>query len=151
MKILLASDGSQCSNTAAESMAKRPWESGSQVEIVSVIEPFQPYSTDIYTLSNEFWDKMRAASQEQAAEAIQKAKSYFTAADSPLIVHTKILTGNPRNSILDEAEEWGADLIVVGSHGYTGLKRVLIGSVSLAIASHAHCSVEIIRSRKNEQ
>jgi nucleotide-binding universal stress UspA family protein len=151
MKILLASDGSQCSNTAAESVAKRPWESGSELKIVSVIEPFQPYSTDIYTLSNEFWDKMRAASQEQAEAAIQKAKSYFTGVDSSLIVHTKILTGNPRNTILDEAEEWGADLIVVGSHGYTGLKRVLIGSVSLAIASHAHCSVEIVRSRKNKQ
>ena len=94
---------------------------------------------------------MRAASQEQAEEAIQKAKVYFTAADSQLLVHTKILTGNPRNSILDEAEEWGADLIVVGSHGYTGLKRVLIGSVSLAIASHAHCSVEIVRQRHQEK
>ena len=151
MKILLASDGSQCSNTAAESVAQRPWQSGSELKIVSVIEPFQPYSTDIYTLSNEFWDKMRAASQEQAEGAIQKAKAYFTVSDSQLPIHTKILTGNPRNAILDEAEEWGADLIVVGSHGYTGLKRVLIGSVSLAIASHAHCSVEIVRQRHQEK
>jgi nucleotide-binding universal stress UspA family protein len=51
---------------------------------------------------------------------------------------------------LDEAEKWEADLIVVGSHGYQGFKRFLLGSVAQAIASHAHCSVEIARQRQEK-
>ena len=56
--------------------------------------------------------------------------------------------GSPREVILDEADHWGANLIVVGSHGYRGLTRFLLGSVSQAIASHAKCSVEIVRCPK---
>jgi nucleotide-binding universal stress UspA family protein len=47
--------------------------------------------------------------------------------------------------ILEEAERWQADLIVVGSHGFGPVKRRLLGSVSQAIALHAHYSVEIVR------
>src|SRR5215813_1972121 len=107
MKILLATDGSEYSNYAAETVTKRPWESGSEIEIIYVIEPFQPYSTEIYTLSNEFWDKMRAASEEQAETAIKSARDCFEATTSAISVSSKILTGNPRNAILDEAEDWG--------------------------------------------
>jgi nucleotide-binding universal stress UspA family protein len=55
--------------------------------------------------------------------------------------------GDPRSVIVDEAEEWGADMIVLGSHGYTGLKRLLLGSVAQSVAAHAHCSVEIVRRK----
>jgi len=53
--------------------------------------------------------------------------------------------GPPRVVILDEAESWGADLIVVGSHGYRAWERFLLGSVSQSIVSHAECSVEVVR------
>jgi hypothetical protein len=48
---------------------------------------------------------------------------------------------------LDEAESWDADLIVLVSHGYKGWQRFLLGSVSHAIATHAHCSVKIVRQK----
>jgi nucleotide-binding universal stress UspA family protein len=57
-----------------------------------------------------------------------------------------MLTGNPKARIPDDAKEWGADILVVGSHGRRGLTRLLMGSVSEAIALHAGCSVEVIRS-----
>ena len=60
----------------------------------------------------------------------------------------KTLKGDPKIAILDEAEHWGADLIVVGTHGYNALERLWLGSVSRAVASHAKCSVEIARLRK---
>ena len=53
--------------------------------------------------------------------------------------------GDPRAFILDAAKTWAADLIVLGSHGRHGLERFLLGSVSEAVAVHAHCSVEIVR------
>jgi nucleotide-binding universal stress UspA family protein len=64
-----------------------------------------------------------------------------------LRVSTEIVRGHPKHAIIDEAEAWDADLIVVGSHGYRGLTKLWLGSVSQAVASHAKCSVEIVRSR----
>jgi len=55
-------------------------------------------------------------------------------------------SGIPKVVIIDDAKKWGADLIVVGSHGRTGLDRFLLGSVSEAVARHAACSVEIVRA-----
>jgi nucleotide-binding universal stress UspA family protein len=55
------------------------------------------------------------------------------------------LLGDPRNILLDEAKSWGADLVVLGSHGFRGVDRLLVGSVSESVAMHAHCSVEVIR------
>jgi nucleotide-binding universal stress UspA family protein len=49
--------------------------------------------------------------------------------------------------ILEEAERWDADLIVLGSHGYGLWQRFLLGSVSQAVVSHARCSVEVVRLR----
>ncbi|HEX5084219.1 MAG TPA: universal stress protein [Blastocatellia bacterium] len=62
-------------------------------------------------------------------------------------VTTMIKSGSPKEVILDESESWDADLIVLGSHGYGGWRRFLLGSVSHAVATHAHCSVEIVRKK----
>jgi nucleotide-binding universal stress UspA family protein len=56
--------------------------------------------------------------------------------------------GDAKSKILDAANDWRADLIVLGSHGRKGLDRFLLGSVSEAVARHAHCSVEIVRIPK---
>jgi nucleotide-binding universal stress UspA family protein len=62
-------------------------------------------------------------------------------------VTSSVEEGDARDAILNYAERWHADLIVVGSHGRKGLDRFLIGSVSEAVARHARCSVEIVRVR----
>jgi nucleotide-binding universal stress UspA family protein len=56
-----------------------------------------------------------------------------------------VLSGNPKEVILEESKKWNADLIVVGSHGRHGFKRFLLGSVSEAVAMNAHCSVVVVR------
>jgi len=61
-------------------------------------------------------------------------------------VHARI--GNPVDEILDLAEDVGADLIVIGSHGRTGLKRLLLGSVSEAVVRHARCAVIVARHKE---
>ena len=59
---------------------------------------------------------------------------------------TRVEVGDAREGILDCAAEWGADLIIVGSHGQRGIQRFLLGSVSEFVARHAKCSVEIVRT-----
>lgn len=56
-------------------------------------------------------------------------------------VTVQVLAGSPQSVILEEAERWKADLIVVGSHGYGTWHRLVLGSVSQAVVSHAKCSV----------
>jgi nucleotide-binding universal stress UspA family protein len=62
-------------------------------------------------------------------------------------VRTKILDGLPADVIVEEARDWSADLIVVGSHGYGFMKRMLLGSVAGAVVANAPCSVHVVRSR----
>lgn len=63
-------------------------------------------------------------------------------------VTSDIIQGHPQESILEEADRWGADLIVLGSPGLGGFERRLLSSVSHAVVTHAHCSVKIVRERQ---
>jgi len=144
MKILLAIDGSPHSQDAVDEIIRRPWPTGSAVRVVSVIRPYTPPATDV-VLAGATIDDIRARQLQDAEQLTTHAGERVTAPG--LSVETVVREGDPRSAILDEAEGWGADLIVVGSHGRTGLKRLFLGSIAQAIVAHAHCSVEVVRRR----
>jgi nucleotide-binding universal stress UspA family protein len=148
MKILLATDGSDCSKAAVNSVAERPWPEGSEVKIVSAMEiPYMP-TTETWVLPDSYYKELERVAKDQAeAAVIDAVERIKSGTASGLEITTKIITGSAREVILDEAEKWDADLIVLGSHGYSGLQRFLLGSVSNAVATHAHCSVEIVRQK----
>jgi nucleotide-binding universal stress UspA family protein len=149
MKILLATDGSDCSNAAVDAVAERPWPKGSELKIISAIElPYTP-TTETWALPESYLKDLETAGTEQAETAVnQAAKRIESARGGELVITTEILDGQAKDVILDEAERWGADLIMLGSHGYRGWRRFLLGSVSHAVATHARCSVEIVRRRR---
>ena len=62
-----------------------------------------------------------------------------------LKTETAVANGEVRETIVDRAVQWGADLIVLGSHGRRGASRFLLGSVAESVARHAPCSVKIVR------
>ena len=84
---------------------------------------------------------------QNAAEAEREIRKYFPDLENNL--STRVLCGSPAQAIIEEAENWGADLVVVGSHGYGFWERMFLGSVSNAVVHHAPCSVLIVRKRKN--
>ena len=146
MNILLAIDGSVCSERAVESVARRPWPAGSQIRIVSAISPPVPVTPDPLVLYVGFRDELMEAERTRARATLDRAVERLRAGSSAALqVEVKVLEGNPKRVIIEEAESWGADLIVVGSHGYTGFEHWLLGSVAQAVASHAQCSVQIVR------
>jgi nucleotide-binding universal stress UspA family protein len=149
MKVLLAIDGSACSEVAAREVARRPWPADTQVRIVSVVEPAGPLVAEPYIGAADYFDGIEQISQKQAKDAVTRAAEMVRANDQ-LQVSTEVLRGSAKGIIVEEAESWGADLIVVGSHGYRTWERMLLGSVSQAVAAHAQCSVEIVRCRKKE-
>ena len=144
MKILLAIDGSPHSQDAVEEVARRPWPSNSTIRVLSVIQPYTPPATEFVLAGATLEDMRRQQTSEAEALASRAAASVKAAGVSSEKV---VREGDPRSVIVDEAAEWGADLIVVGSHGRTGLKRWLLGSVASAVVSHAPCSVEVTRKQ----
>ena len=145
MRILLPIDGSAPSEHAIDEVAHRPWPSPSTVRILCVIQPYTPPATEI-VLAGATLEEIR---ERQATEADRLTKQAGEDISAPgrLSVETAIREGDPRTAIVDAAEEWQADLIVVGSHGRTGLKRLMLGSVAQSVVAHAHCSVEVVRRR----
>jgi nucleotide-binding universal stress UspA family protein len=144
MRILLAIDDSQYSADAVEEVAARPWPSGTTVRLLSAVditpvatEPVFVASLDIETMRNEIARRYKEV-MARAAGLLQ---------EKGLTIETAVREGDPRSVIVDEAKDWPADLIVVGSHGYSGLKRWLLGSVAQSVVSHAPCSVEVVRKR----
>ena len=146
MKILLAVDGSPCSDAAIEEVARRPWPEGSLIKVLSAYELPAPPTPEAWAVPLNYMQEMDVALRKQAQNvvdnAIQKLKSKMS---KTIALDGSMLPGPPRTVILDEAESWGADLIVVGSHGYRAWERFLLGSVSQAVVSHAKCSVEVVR------
>jgi nucleotide-binding universal stress UspA family protein len=65
-----------------------------------------------------------------------------------LKVSYAVFTGDPRRVLVNEAEDWRATTIFAGARGLNGFDRFLLGSVSAAIASRAHCAVEVVRPVK---
>ena len=141
MKILLAADGSNCSNAAAQNIAKlfRPLDN--EVRVLTVVEPVT--TAPMPQMSPGYYPELEDQKREAKAFVEHTAKML---ADAGFKVSTLVLTGDAKTTILDEAAEWGADLIVVGSHGHKGIGRFLLSSVPEAVARHATCSVEIVRT-----
>ena len=148
MRILLAIDGSPHSQTAVDEVARRPWPSNSTFRVISVIRPYTPPATE-FVLAGATLDDMRRQQTSTAEQIIGRAIEVLTG--TGLTTETAVREGDPRSAIVDEAEEWGADLVVVGSHGRTGLTRWLLGSVAHAVVGHAPCSVEVVRSRESSR
>ena len=144
MRILLAIDGSPCSDAAVEEVARRPWPEGSLVKVLTALEIPLPPTPEAWAIPINYFEELDLALRKQGENivnsALQKLKSNRTFSADAILV-----PGPPPPAILDEAESWGADLIVVGSHGYRAWERFLLGSVSHAVVSHARCSVEVVR------
>lgn len=144
MKILLAIDGSSCSDAAVEEVARRPWPQGSSLKVLNVCETPMPPTPEAWAIPAAYFEDLDAALRKQGQNIIESALKKL-GSNKTLSLSSMLLPGSPRPTILDEAESWGADLIVLGSHGYSAWKRFLLGSVSQAVVSHARCSVEVVR------
>lgn len=143
MRILVATDGSPHSEAAIDTVLGRPWPEGTLVRVVTAA----PYP---YPLATYQWYMPEYPLAKFEEESKQKAQSIADAAATRLrergfTVDVVVRVGDARVEIVMEASDWDADLVIVGSHGYTGLRKLLLGSVAQYVVSHAPCSVEVVR------
>jgi len=144
MKILLATDGSKFSEAAIEAVATLVIPKNTEVLILQVVET-PAYSAPPQMAAGyvpEMAERMETQRNEAKA-SVAMASAHLRAAG--FAAATRIVEADPRTAILEVAEEWKADLIVLGSQGRKGIKRFLLGSVAESVARHARCSVMIER------
>jgi nucleotide-binding universal stress UspA family protein len=148
-RVLLATDGSECAERAARSIAERPFPVGTEVRILSAVEFVVPTAEAFLEpfVNSALLESQRMAAMKRAQGAITTAAQILSSTDCTVSESISVLLESPKTVILDEATNWEADLVVVGSHGHHGFGRYLLGSVSEAVALHAACSVEVIRGR----
>ena len=143
MKILLAVDESSFSQAATEAVLGRARPQDTEVRVLSVMEAPSHLA---FSNKEEYYASIEATFQEETDRtAALVARTAELLRSKGFTVTSSAEWGDPKSKILDMATEWHADLIVLGSHGRSGLNRFLMGSVSEAVARHAPCSVEIVR------
>jgi nucleotide-binding universal stress UspA family protein len=147
MKILLAIDDSKYADAAIRQIIAQAGSQGADVRVLHVIEPVPLFPDGQSWGYDVEFGAVRKEQEKQAEEMVSRAAK--TLREAGCNVTTAVEFGYPKLVILDQATEWHADLIVVGSHGRKGLDHFLMGSVSEAVARHAPCSVEIVREPKH--
>jgi Universal stress protein UspA and related nucleotide-binding proteins len=139
-RVLVPVDGSeQAWQACAFATAEHP---DSELVAVHVIDPTEAGYTaqaSIPSLSEEWYERARA----EAEELFEAVKD--TAADRGAVVSTDTVVGKPAPSIVEYAEDNDIDHIVMGSHGRSGMSRILLGSVAEAVVRNASVPVTVAR------
>jgi nucleotide-binding universal stress UspA family protein len=162
MKVLIAYDGSPCAEAALDDLTHAGFPDEGKALVASVTEvwlpPPPPSAYEVVEMaaaarsSVALERKYMAASQMvgEAAALADKAAQRFRRLFPNWTVKHEGSWGSPTWELYSKAKEFHADLIVVGSHGRSGLGRVLLGSISQWLLNEAPCSVRVARGRVDE-
>lgn len=151
MKIVLAIDGTKHSDEAIKTISKFGLGENDHLKIISVVDLAVPMAIDLYAGYLPSSTEIENTAKENADLILETTKKIIAESmqDNRVTITTEVLIGSPESRIVETAEEFGADLVVVGSHGYNSWERLLLGSVSDSVVHHAPCSVLVIRTDKN--
>ena len=143
MKVLMGVDDSEFSGELVRTMVKQFRPETTEVLILHVLQQVGPAVPEMDAgYAPEMADERKLAHVLVDRIAKELRGGGFKA-------ETAVEVGDVRESIIDAAVKWGADLIVVGSHGQRGIRRFLLGGAAEFVSRHASCSVEIVRKPKS--
>jgi nucleotide-binding universal stress UspA family protein len=140
--ILVALDGSDCSHEALDMAVKLAKEQGARCTVCTVVDVVRAAASMTFAtgdIVSEWIATLNKDARQIESDAIAKY------ADSGVTIETKVLEGYPSSALLEVAKNEKADLIVMGSHGRTGLKRIWLGSVAESVVHEATIPVLIVR------
>ena len=158
MKLLIAYDGSRCSEAALDDLSRAGLPEVVEALVISVAEVWLPpphanESLHDYAIGLQTHPQFFKAHQT-GAKAVTEAETLACHAKMRLRrnfpkwnVQAEATYGSPAWEILSRANDFKPDLIVAGSHGHSVINRVLLGSISQKILTEAHCSVRVARGR----
>ena len=150
MKIILAIDSSDFSKVAIKELTKMPLPNGSEVCIINVYEHPAMATPELMTTAgtlDNYFHEFVANAEKSGKRIVSAAVEELKKSNSTITITTSVVSGLPKKEILEKAESFEADLIVVGSQGQGAFSRFLLGSVSRYLATHAKCSVLIAKEK----
>ncbi|MEO8483061.1 MAG: universal stress protein [Acidobacteriota bacterium] len=150
LKILLAVDGSPFSDAAVRLIVQHYRSDNVEVQVLHAVDWLRELPDSFRfgegpTYAQQILER-REASFERGRALVARVAGELRAAG--FNATTATLDAEARRAIVDTARQWPADLIVIGSHGRTGIDRFLLGSVAESVMRHTPCSVEIVREPK---
>lgn len=137
--ILLPTDGSEGIEAAATHAGVLAERFDGTVHVLSVVDTRNRFESPTSGLSTEAWER---AERERADHAIDHT---VDALPTDLPVETSVVEGIPRGEILEYIDDAGMDMVVMGTHGRTGLDHYLIGSVAEKVVRRAPVPVVTVR------
>jgi nucleotide-binding universal stress UspA family protein len=140
MKILLGIDESKSSGDVLKAVVEQFRAENTEVRVLHVLQPVAPAPPQMAAGYAPELEGLKKPAQDLVERIAKELRS------AGFKVDTAVEIGDIRETIIDSAAAWRADLIVVGSHGQRGIQRFLLGSVTEFVARHAKCSVEIVRA-----
>lgn len=143
IRIIVGIDGSKGAEAAVKAVAARHWPKGSEARIVNGFPVIPPIGAEYAAAAIAEWI---AEEKDRVGAMIQMTIGRLKGAG--LTVSVAMKQEDARQSLISEAKSWGADCIFVGAHGMGAVERFLIGSVSSYVATHAPCSVEVVREEE---
>jgi len=158
MKILIGYDGSESSDAAIDDLKRAGLPRDSEALVISVGDLLMSSPSTAEIVNAALTSSRVAASlkhaQTHATRVIKEAGEFATKAADELRsqfpewnVKSDVITGTPAWELIDAANRWNADLVVVGSHGRSAIGRLFLGSVSKKLATDAICSVRVARGQ----
>jgi len=147
-KIMIATDGSDCSRLAAEKGIELARLSGGTVYAVCVVSTtslsmYMDYLSS--TGMNPYWELIYEGLKKQAQQAVDYIKGLGD--KNGIDVESIVLEGDPADELIRYAEENGMDIIVMGTLGRTGIERLLLGSVAGNVVRHSKVPVMVVREK----
>ncbi|HKQ77069.1 MAG TPA: universal stress protein, partial [Blastocatellia bacterium] len=143
MRVIVAYDGSECADAALDDLWSAGLPDDTQFKVLSVLEHWLPPPSGLEVVEHiDYHDEYKAL----AARAVARLRSMRPSWE----VDAEVCSGSAATAIIEKADEWKPDLLVVGSHGRTALGRFFFGSVSQKLSHDAHCSVRVSRGRVKE-
>jgi nucleotide-binding universal stress UspA family protein len=148
MKVLLAIDEEPCSEEAVNEAGQRPWDEGTTVRVLHAVGKFVPPAQELWYDAGGDPRQARREIRDRSKQLTERVADWLR--ERGLNVETAIRDGEPGPAVLEEAKQWGADLIIVGSRGHTGLRRLFEGSVAHHVVDHPHCPAEVVHVKNCE-
>jgi nucleotide-binding universal stress UspA family protein len=146
MKIVIGVDDSPHSQAAVRYVKETKWPAGTHCMVLAAAAP-QVVAYSLMDAGGVTWLKSAEQAMTRQAEELT-ARVERELREAGVATEARVVQGDPREAIVDAARDTGADLVVVGSHGRTGVGKLLMGSVATHVVGHAPCSVLVVKLKK---